>query len=105
MDTQSQHELHTTFGMLGEYTKTQFGLACNAFAGESACVSIDRGSSDIARFCNLEPTQIDCMFYSEDMVDMREVGGGNQYIVSYYVLSHNINTTINNHNRHLWTVF
>lgn len=75
VDTQTPQELHTTFGMLGEYTKTQFGLACNAFAGESACVSIDHGNSDIARFCNMDQAQIDCMFYSQDMMDMRQVEG------------------------------
>lgn len=73
VDTQSESEMHSTFTKLGDYTKTQFGLSCNAFGGEAACVSITRGNSDLARFCNVDEAQIDCMFYNEDMLDLQQV--------------------------------
>ena len=36
-------------------------------------VRLQVDNSDLARFCNVDEAQIDCMFYNEDMLDLQQV--------------------------------
>lgn len=67
----SPEERHDALELLGEFTKSQLHGHCNAFGGKEACVAIEPGSA-IAKLCPDFEARVDCIYYSEDMLDMRQ---------------------------------